>query len=182
MFRKRPAPERGTKFNGARAGLVMGVALTLIGASALTVHVRAVQNRSDNERLTSEAWEAFRESKWSAAIAKADDCINRFGNTADRQEKQLEDGKSSPPPTGEVPDDEREVILRRGPLNDVATCFFIKGEAAERLKDLNQASQAYKQCTRYAYARAWDPKGWFWSPAEEATGRAARLEANPANR
>ena len=37
------------------------------------------------------------------------------------------------------------------------------------------AKEAYGQCVYMACGRAWDPKGWFWSPAEDCAKFARKL-------
>jgi len=72
------------------------------------------------------------------------------------------------PPKGRVSDAEKNTIFSRGLLNDVATCFLIKGRSAENLRRKDAAKHAYAAATKYKHARCWDLKGWFWSPAEMA--------------
>ena len=48
-------------------------------------------------------------------------------------------------------------------LNDVATSYFIMGNAYQGQQEWSQAKQAYKKVIEeYSYAQAWDIKGWFW--------------------
>jgi hypothetical protein len=79
------------------------------------------------------------------------------------------------PPKGRVLDAEKNTIFSRGLLNDVTTCFLIKGRSAENLGRKDAAKQAYVSVTKYKHARCWDPKGWFWSPAEMVAYRLAGL-------
>ena len=71
--------------------------------------------------------------------------------------------------------DEKKAILFRGVLNDVATCYYIKGQAAEGRGFIKEAIEAYTGAQQFPDARTYDPKGWFWSPAEAATDRIAQL-------
>ncbi len=74
-------------------------------------------------------------------------------------------------PTGAVNDEEKKRIDSHGLLNDVGACYFIKGQAAEKLGRKDEAKQAYGEAKKLTYARVWDPKGWYWSTAEGATER-----------
>jgi hypothetical protein len=62
-------------------------------------------------------------------------------------------------------------------LNDVGTCCFIEGQAFEKQGRKTEAAAAYKTLTTsYRFAQCWDPKGWFWRPAEAAAGRLDQLD------
>jgi hypothetical protein len=54
--------------------------------------------------------------------------------------------------------------------------LYIKGRSAEHLKKFDQAKEAYRICKGYPHARIWDPQGWFWSPSEACSDRAAKLK------
>ena len=41
-----------------------------------------------------------------------------------------------------------------------------QGTFPARNDQIDAAKQAYAQCIYMACGRAWDPNGWFWSPAE----------------
>jgi tetratricopeptide (TPR) repeat protein len=130
---------------------------------------------SRNEQLTSEAWKALEKKTFLEAITKADKCIESFEASAVKLQKQLEKDKAKVP-KGEVTEEEKKVVHKNGLLNDVATCYFIKGKAHEGLKEKDAAIAAYKAAAKLTYARTWDPDGpWFWSPAEAATERLEEL-------
>jgi hypothetical protein len=137
-----------------------------------------------SEQLTTEAWTAFNKADFKGAIAKAEECIRNFKDDADDKQEELRKKGTADPPTDEFSASEREAILKRGPLNDVATSFFIIGQSEEELyrhgKDKDpqyneKAKQAYKDACKYTYARTWDTKGFFWSPSKKACKRAERL-------
>src|SRR5205823_5634077 len=118
-----------------------------------------------NARLTLESWTALNRGDYEQAIAKADECIRIYVAAANELQTQLQNVQAPQPDPGRPQnDEEKNSILRRGPLNDVATAFFIKGRAAEALGRRDLAIQAYQSALKYSYARCWDPKGWFWSP------------------
>ena len=79
------------------------------------------------------------------------------------------------PPTGKVSPAEGEEIFARGPLNDVAGCYFLMGEALKALYRLDEAKEAYKGAQKFSAARVWDPNGWFWEPALKASDRLYKL-------
>ena len=127
-----------------------------------------------NERFTTAAWAAFNTGKYEEAIAQADKCIGEFQGMANRLQAQLE-GEHVSIPIGSVFEEQKAQIYKNGLLNDVATCFFIRGRSAEALGHKDEARKAYEAAERYTRARTWDEaNGWFWSPAK---GAAERLES-----
>lgn len=129
-----------------------------------------------NVELTNAAWDAFRNQKYEDAIAAADRCANRFKSDADQTQADLEKKKAKPLPKGKVNEEQRKAIFDQGVINDVATCYWIKGRSAQLLHRNEEAKQAYNAVLKYSYARTWDPKGWFWSPAEDASDRLQDLK------
>ena len=142
-------------------------------------------NQPLNVQYTSAAWNAFNAAKYEEAIRLAGQCINEFRHNADRMQSELKKKNPNPLPVGKVSDTERDAILNNGPLNDVATCYFIQGEAYKKLSDqaegeekqraLLQAKAAYEKAAPYTYARTWDPNGWFWDPSQTAIDRLSDL-------
>ncbi len=147
------------------------------------------QIAKNSQQLTTEAWNAFNKADFNGAIAKAEECIDKFKDDADDKQQDLRRKNTPEPPTDEFSPTERDTILKRGPLNDVATSFFIIGQSEEELyrrgkgKDPQhneRAKKAYKETCRYTYARTWDPggggtKGFFWSPSKKACRLAEKL-------
>jgi hypothetical protein len=132
-------------------------------------------NKSISEQATADAWDAYNSGKFETAITNADICIDESRGQAIRLQAKLEKEKPELP-TGEVSDDVKKKIFANGPLNDVATCYFIKGRSEEKLAKKEDAVKAYEETKKYTYARAWDTKGWFWSPAEAASDRLEGLK------
>lgn len=68
---------------------------------------------------------------------------------------------------------EREPFLL---LSDVATAWFIRGQALSQQKKWIEAKEAYKVVIdRYPCAYTWDPKGWFWRTADGAEHELKKL-------
>lgn len=138
---------------------------------------------SKNSRMTTEAWDAFNASHFDVAIAKAEECIIEFRRAAAKLQDDLKKDKEPDPPIGDVKDaDLKKKMFSWGPLNDVAACHFIIGEAnvklARRAEDkkkgneyLELAKKAYGEAAKLTYARVWDLGGWFWNPATTAKER-----------
>ena len=122
-----------------------------------------------NVELTNTAWENLNQGKFKNAIQATERCIEEFGLGAEETQSRLEREQARVPPIGsKFSKNEREEIVSRGLLNDVATCHFIAGKAWEGLNNTSAAIAAYTKASKLTYARTWDPKGWFWSPSKEA--------------
>jgi tetratricopeptide (TPR) repeat protein len=154
------------------------VVILLAAATAVfAARSSGTQNRTPlNSQLTSQAWQSLNKGDYRRAIESARKCIDEFRDGANRAQAQLEKEHAPLPPVGKVLAADKKIILARGLLNDVATCFFIMGRAAEYLGRKEDAKQSYQAASKYTYARCWDPKGWFWSPAEVASDRLSRLQ------
>lgn len=117
----------------------------------------------DPTQRTVPAWTAFNAGQLDHAIAQAQQCIDRFGATAELQQDRL--AGTALPPVGAVTIGEKHAIFRHGELNDVASCQWIKGMALFDLGRTAEADQAFAAVSRLPHGRTWDPRGWFWSPA-----------------
>jgi hypothetical protein len=129
------------------------------------------------ETCLQNAWKAYESSDYVNSIRYADQCIDDFGNIAIAiQQDCIQKGIPKPklPITTDV---ERKKVFDRGLLNDVATACFVKGRSAESLYKQNKtknksyktmAEDAYNMTCKYYYGLCWDPKGWFWSPCDDA--------------
>jgi len=157
-------------------GRLLGVILLLVSMCLFAVRMFGQEQLPMNADLTVRGWKALDAKQSAQAITFADSCIGAFGGLAEIEQAKLDSLRVPPPATGAVPDSTREFILSRGVLNDVATCWFIKGRAMEQSGQKAKACEAYRAATRFPHARCWDSKGWFWSPAEGAAGRLRTLK------
>ncbi len=156
--------------------LLMVIGCLLLMGSAVIYAITATRGgRPLNEELTTKAWEAYRAKEYEKAIKFADECINEFKGAAKRKQTQLEQ-EGSETPNGTVSEEDKAVIFSRGLLNDVATCMYVKGRSLEALGKISSAKTAYEVVSQFTHARTWDPKGWFWSPAESALDRIANMD------
>ena len=131
-----------------------------------------------NVRLTTAAWTELEKGNFDAAIKNAKAVIEDFEPDAEVDQEKLKKGRAPEPPLGPASSKKEEQdTLRRGPLNDVATCYWIMGQAYEKKGDISQAKLAYQGAAKYTYARTFDPdQGIFWSPADKASARAKRMK------
>ncbi len=126
-----------------------------------------------NTDLTTKAWHAFNKKNYKEAIKWAEQCIEEFEPSAIREQKNLGKNNVPLPPIGKVKsENERTEIFHRGLLNDVATCWYVKGRSLEKLEKTGEAIKAYQRAEIYTYGRTWDPS-WegFWSPSEVSRDR-----------
>ena len=107
--------------------------------------------------LTVKAWGALGEGKYADAVMYTEKCSELYEDEARKMQASL----TAKAPTDKVHD--------YWALNDVGTSYFIRGEALMKLNRNDEALAAYKVVTDdLYYAQAWDPKGWFWAPADAA--------------
>ena len=114
-----------------------------------------------------EAWKALNENDLESVLALSDDCVARYGNRARQMQESLE----------EYPTGSEAVIRSYWALNEVATALFIRGKALQNAERYDEAKEAYEELVHnYDYGQCWDPKGWFWKPAEVAEENLAMIE------
>ena len=138
-------------------------------------------NEPLHQKYTDEAWTAFQNGQYAAAITNADQCVSRFGDAAKRSQAAL-DSEHITLPTGTVSEADKQRIAPYAILHNVATCLLVKGWAEEKLGDKAAAKTAYTEATKLTLARCSRPDGeTFWSPAEKAAERLARLQGSDPN-
>lgn len=118
--------------------------------------------------LTTKAWEALTNNDIEAVLAYTNKCIELYGEQAKKMQSSLTDYATG----------DNKVIFSYWALNDVATCLFIQGEAYRKAKMMDEAKEVFqKLIDEYTYGQCWDPKGWFWKPAEAAQEKLAMIES-----
>ena len=118
--------------------------------------------------LATKAWDALEKGDIEAVLAYTNKCVELYGAQAKKMQTGLKDYATA----------SKEEIFSYWALNDVATCFFIQGEAYRRAKMNDEAKEAFNKIIKeYTYGQCWDTKGWFWKPAEAAKEKLAALES-----
>lgn len=175
-----------------QALIVFSVAFVIIFLTDLTpmpvgetIRVRIFGPLSQNEAWTIAAWRDFKHNEYDAAILSANKVVDLYGGMAMRQQEALESQKEPAPPTGRVFPWESGTVFSRGILNDVASSYWVLGQAYESRGKGCEAKSAYAAASKLTYGRAWDPQwwpirgwspvGWFWQPAELAQDRVAKM-------
>jgi hypothetical protein len=116
-------------------------------------------------QVTAKVWNALGRKDWNAAIAYADKAIRTWGPQARQTNHSLK--RYAP----------AKDARKYGNLNEVGTCLMLKGDALREKGDIKGAIATYEILLRdYQYAQVWDPKGWFWKPAESARKTLAKLK------
>ncbi len=121
-----------------------------------------------SETLTSKAWDAYGRQDYEEALTYAEKCIDMYAEEAKAMQAALDGYPANEP---------REATSKYWALNDVGTCLYIRGETLMQQGKTDEARQAYRRLVdEFSYAQCWDPKGWFWKPAESAKKKRVELE------
>lgn len=120
--------------------------------------------------LQVKGWEALGAGQYEDAVKYTEKCVELYEDEAKKMQASLS-AKPSP-----------DVVNEYWALNDVGTCYFIMGEALTKLRMNAAALAAYKVVRDELYwSQAWDPKGWYWAPADAAYPKIEMLEAKLKN-
>ena len=118
-------------------------------------------------QVTAKVWSALGRKDWNVAIAHADKAIRTWGPQARQTNHRLK---------GYAPAKDAK---KYGDLNEVGTCLMLKGDALHQKGDVQKAIVAYELLLMdFQYAQVWDPKGWFWKPADSARKKLVKLKAS----
>lgn len=118
--------------------------------------------------LTVKAWNAMGQQQFDDALAYVAKCEELYGAEAKKMQAAM---------TDYAPTEPKEEASKFWALNDVGTCMFIKGEVLIKKGDKKGALEAFNKLVKeYKYAQCWDPKGWFWKPAEAAKQKIVELQ------
>ncbi|MBN2097136.1 MAG: hypothetical protein JW714_01510 [Candidatus Omnitrophica bacterium] len=115
--------------------------------------------------LTMKAWEALGKNDYEGVWAYTQKCIELYQQEACRQQQSL---KTFPP-------QEKQSVFSS--LNNVATGYFIRGEALMRQSKWQEARQVFELIIEnYSFAQYWDPRGWFWKVAGKAQETVVKID------
>ena len=129
----------------------------------------------DSAYWASTAVSLFAKKNYEAAVATVDACFKYWGPKAGQAQKKLRDSNVPLPPTGKVGAEIKAKIEKDYLINDVAMALWAKSRSLHMLKKNKQAEDSYADCLYMEHGRAWDPNGWFWSPAEDCLVYARKL-------
>lgn len=118
-----------------------------------------------SQTLTTNAWQALDVKDYDAVYAYANKCIELYKGKALVMQTSMSDFA----PKGSEFD--------YWALNDVGTCYFVKAKALMEQDKKDEARKVLNTLTKdFYYSQCWDPKGWFWRPAEGAKDLIAVLD------
>ncbi len=106
-------------------------------------------------KMVRKAWEMLAQKDYEGVIAYVDKGISFYGKKAREEQASLKDYASA------GHEDRYET------LNSVGVFYFIKGEALMAREEWDKARECFKTIiNQYWFSQYWDPKGWYWKPAE----------------
>jgi tetratricopeptide (TPR) repeat protein len=109
--------------------------------------------------MTTQAWKALNNNNLEEVLIYTDKVLELYKDKAEEMQAGL----------NEYAWESKEQIFSYWALNDVGTSLFIRGEALKKAGREEEAIEAYQELIDdFYYAQCWDPKGWFWKPAEAA--------------
>ena len=130
---------------------------------------------SDSSYWASSAIDLFANQKYRESIDVVDACFDTFSSEALIMQNNLNKNNIKQPPEGRVSRKIREEIHKNWAVNDVSVALWSKARSLEEIGMIDQAKNTYAKCIFLIHGRAWDPKGWFWSPALDCVKRGKKL-------
>jgi tetratricopeptide (TPR) repeat protein len=150
--------------------LVIILAMLMGGMTFHTLPAAAAYNFGDfrSETLVGKAWEALAQDDIEAVLAYTNKCLELYAEQAKKMQGSVTDYVKG------TNDD----VFALWALNDVATSLFIQGEAYRKANMKDEAKEVFNKLVKeYSFGQTWDPKGWFWKPAEAAKEKLAMIES-----
>lgn len=149
------------------------ISFLLVAAMFCSVpSVASAYNYGDYRSVTLaiKAWEALGQKDLEAVLAYTNKCVELYAGEAKKMQESLTDyidGTTN-----------KDRAFAYWALNDVATCLFIQGEAYRNEEMMDEAKAAYQKLVdEFTFGQCWDPKGWFWKPAEAAKEKIAMIDS-----
>ena len=118
--------------------------------------------------LVSKAWAALEKNDIEAVLAYTNKCIELYAEKARTMQAGLKDYATG----------SNEDVFKFWALNDVATSYYIQGEAYQKANMKDESKEAFNKLIKdYSFGQCWDTKGWFWKPSEAAKEKLAMIES-----
>ena len=130
---------------------------------------------SDSSYWASSAIDLFANQKYRESIDVVDACFDTFSSEAVIMQNNFNKNNIKQPPEGRVSRKIREEIHKNWAVNDVSVALWSKARSLEEIGMIDQAKNTYAKCIFLIHGRAWDPKGWVWSPALDCVKRGKKL-------
>jgi hypothetical protein len=111
--------------------------------------------------LTTNAWKAYGDGRYSDAVALTSKCIESFKSQAGEQQRALKSGHTQ---------------TNSWALNDVGTCYYIRGMSYGKMGKTDKATEDYQYLIKNLdLAEAQGDKGVKWKPASAAKDSLGKL-------
>ncbi|MBU4333958.1 MAG: tetratricopeptide repeat protein [Candidatus Omnitrophica bacterium] len=137
--------------------IISGVLLVICSQVSFAKEQVVAESKVSSQDLVKKAWEA----SFKKDIEKLDTIIGQCRDLYGNEAIFLQDSLTDFPIAGT--EDEYQA------LNDVATCLFIKAEALMNTGKTEEAIKEFEEIIKeYKWAKAWDPRGWYWSVVEKS--------------
>ncbi len=148
------------------AALAGGCATTDVTESTIQATTKTLDYGDfSSQTLVAKAWKASASKNYPELLAYTRRCVELYGEQGKRMNAEL---------TGFEPE---ITAAEKWALNDVGTCLFIMANAYVDLEMYPEATHAYRTLADdYRFAQCWDPKGWFWRPADGAARKADKYK------
>jgi tetratricopeptide (TPR) repeat protein len=118
-----------------------------------------------SQTLATNAWQALEVKDFDAVYAYANKCIELYKSKALVMQASLTDFAA------------KGTEFDYWALNDVGTCYFIKGMALKEQGNAEEAKEAFNTVIKdLSYSQCWDTKGWFWKPAQGSKDQLKLIE------
>lgn len=121
------------------------------------------------------AVDQFAAKNYTAAVTTVDACFSQWGPEAGHAQKKMHNEKTRCPRTGKVSGMNKKKIEKNYLINDVSMALWAKANSLHKLGETELAKKAYSQCVYMTCGRAWDPEGWYWSPAKDCAKNIRKL-------
>jgi len=118
--------------------------------------------------LTTKAWQALAEKNVDGVLTYVNKCVELYDVKAREMQASLK----------EYPAGEDQQVFSYWALNDIATGYYILGEAYMKAGNTDKAKEAFTKLVQdYSFGQTYDPgQKLFWKPAEAAKERLAMIE------
>lgn len=168
---------------------LISIVLVMTGTLVLSSFQAFGQNADDNLKSCitndtsyedSSSWanaslDLYSQKKYEDAIEIVDACFNKWASGAVTLQQTFNSQGIEAPPLGDFTPSEKEQIHKHYLLNDVSMALWVKARSLEETDQLELAKKTYSNCIYLTHGRAWDPKGWFWSPSADCVKRGRNL-------
>jgi hypothetical protein len=117
-----------------------------------------------SQTLVTKAWEAFNVADYKGVGIYTKKCIELYEADAKKQQAGLTDFAP------------KEKAFDNWALNDVATAYYILGQANLAEGKIDEAKQDFNTIIEgLSFAQCWDPRGWFWKVADGANDKLSTI-------